>query len=384
MSNIVETLRSLLPEGGAYPLHEPYFDEEEVANVTDCVRSGWVSSVGSYVDQFERNLAAFTGVKHAIATVNGTAALHISYALAGVEPGDEVLCPSLSFVATANAIAYCGATPHFVDVDPQRLTLCPKALRMHLEANCRIENQRCINAHTDAPIRALVVMHCFGHPADLGALKELCDQFHLTLIEDAAESLGSYYKGTHTGNHGSLAALSFNGNKILTTGGGGAILTNDEALAKRAKHLTTTAKQPHPYAYLHDEVGYNYRLPNLNAALGVAQLKKLPGFLQQKRELATRYAAAFANHPDASFFAEPSDSQSNYWLNTLLLKAPDTLHDTLKVLHEQQIYARPIWNPLHTLPMFEACPRANLRHTESLAQRLINIPSSPKLTSLTE
>ncbi len=373
---LLEGLAAILPEGEVYPLHEPYFGGEEEANVLDCVRSGWVSSVGSYVDQFEQDLAAYTGAKHAIVTMNGTAALHLCYMLSGVQAGDEVLCPSLTFVATANTIRYCDATPHFVDVDEARLTVCPEKLRSYLEAVAEMQGDVCVNKQTGAPIRALVVMHTFGLPADLAALSALCDAYNIALIEDAAESLGSFYKGVHTGNHGRCSALSFNGNKILTTGGGGAILTNDVALAKRAKHLSTTAKQPHPYAYIHDKVGYNYRMPNLNAALGVAQLKQLPDFLKAKRTLAERYQALCEALEGIEFIAEPEQCQTNYWLNAIKLPDAASKAALLDALHARQIFARPIWQPMHLLDIYKDCPRAPLPNTEALAERVVNLPSS--------
>jgi perosamine synthetase len=378
---ILQALRQVLSEGKKYPLHVPHFDADELALVSDCVQTGWVSSVGSYVDQFERDLAEYTGAKYAVVTVNGTAALHMAYMLAGVVAGDEVLCPALTFVATANAIAYCGASPHFIDSDPARLSVCPEKLAAHLHEIAVIENGQTINKQTRKPIRALVVMHVFGHPADMDALQKICDQYHIALIEDAAESLGSYYHGKHSGGLGKLGVFSFNGNKIITTGGGGAIVTNNEALAKRAKHLTTTAKLPHAFDYVHDEIGYNYRMPNINAALGVAQLKKMPLFLAQKRKLAAQYRAAFADISQVQFIDEPADSRSNYWLNALLFDTQKSAESFLIASQQAGIFCRPCWRPMHQLPAYQNCPRADLSQSENIAGRLVNIPSTPGLAA---
>lgn len=378
-NTILGTLKALLPREGFVALHEPKFSDRERALVDDCITSGWVSSVGKYVDQFEADLAAYMGARHAIACVNGTAALHISYQLAGIEAGDEVFCPSLTFIATVNALSYMNATPHFVDVDAERLTLCPVALEAHIEAACELRSDALYNRTTGARISAIVVMHTFGHPADLDALAALAQKYQLALVEDAAESLGSFYHGTHTGNHGVMSAVSFNGNKIITTGGGGAIITNDAALAKRAKHLTTQAKQPHAYEFIHDAVAYNYRLPNLNAALGVAQLEALPGFLEQKRVLAHRYRDAFAGMDGVHFVSEPKGCTSNYWLNALVLPDQATRDAFLDAAKAANIQARPIWRPMHLLDMYNVCPKAALPHTEMLYGRLVNIPSSAAL-----
>ncbi|GFO53229.1 perosamine synthetase [Geomonas sp. Red276] len=366
---------------GPISLHEPRFAGNEWECVRACLDSGWVSSVGSFVDRFERALEAFTGAPHAVAVVNGTAALHLSLLLAGVEPGDEVLIPALSFVATANAVAYCGAVPHFVDSEPATLGVDPAKLALHLEKIAHPTPGGCRNRQSGRTIRALVPMHTFGHPADLQGLLDICGRFNLALVEDAAESLGSRYQGTHTGTFGLLGAVSFNGNKIITTGGGGAILTRDEALARRARHLSTTAKLPHRWAFRHDAVGFNYRLPNLNAALGVAQMEELPAFLSAKRRLAGYYREEFASLDGAHFFTEPEGCQSNYWLNALLLdpeKAP--LRDRLlDELNARGIMARPAWELLHRLPPYASAPRMELTAAEGLAERIINIPSSPAL-----
>lgn len=363
------------------PLHEPEFAGNEWAYVKECIDTGWVSSVGSYVNRIEADLAAFTGAAHAVATANGTAALHICMILAGVEPGDEVLIPTLTFIATANAVSYSGAVAHFVDSEERTLSVDADRLEAHLRDTADVVDGRCVNRRTGAVIRALVVMHAFGHPADLDALAALCARWQIVLIEDAAESLGSFYRGRHTGNVGRLAALSFNGNKVMTTGGGGAILTNDPDLARHAKHLTTTARVPHRWNFIHDEIGYNYRLPNLNAALGCAQLERVPGMIKRKRVLAARYAAAFADVPGVSFLAEPAGCRSNYWLNTIVLDADraDEHEAVLQVLNDAHYMSRPVWTLMHRLPMYADCPRADLRVAESLAGRVINLPSSPKL-----
>lgn len=383
-TEVLAAVRSVLGDPkDAIPLHEPEFNGNEWAFVKDCLDTGWVSSVGGYVDRFERDLAAYTGVSHAVVTANGTAALHICLLLAGVQPGDEVLVPTLTFVATANAVTYAGATPHFVDSEVRTLGVDASRLESHLIASARIEGGRCINRSTGAIIRALVVMHAFGHPCDLDALAALAERWSLVLIEDAAESLGSWRRGVHTGNVGKVSALSFNGNKVLTTGGGGAILTNDPDLGRRAKHLTTTARVHDRWRFVHDEVGYNYRMPNLNAALGCAQLEQLPGMLVRKRALAKRYADAFSAVRGADFIAEPDDSTSNYWLNTILLSEDESAshEDVLESLNAAGYMSRPVWTLMHRLPMYSACPRADLSVAESLSDRVVNLPSSPRLAN---
>lgn len=362
-------------------LHEPEFAGREWDYVKECLDTGWVSSVGSYVDRFERDLCTFTGAAHAVATSNGTSALHICLLLAGVKPGDEVLMPALTFIATANAAAYAGAVPHFVDSEAISLGVDAAKLDAHLHEAARVVDGVCTNRHTGAIIRALVVMHVFGHPADLDALDEVARRWHLVLIEDAAESLGSIYHGRHTGNVGSLSALSFNGNKVVTTGGGGAVLTNDPALGRRAKHLTTTARTPHRWNFLHDEVGYNYRLPNLNAALGCAQLERLPSMVARKRRLAARYDAAFAPVEGVTFLREPAGTSSNYWLNAIVLDARQKARrdDLLAALNDANYMSRPVWTLMHKLPMYRACPRGDLALAEQMEARIINLPSSAKL-----
>ena len=331
------------------PLHEPRFSGNESKYVQDCIESTFVSSAGKFVDRFEKEIADYTRAKYAVAVVNGTAALHVTLLLAGVESGDEVLVPALSFVATANAIRYCGAVPHFVDSEERTLGMDPEALRNYLQSSSEQRDGICVNRNTGCPIRALIPVHIFGHPCDLGGLIAVAKDFNLTLIEDAAESLGSTYQDQHTGTFGLLGTLSFNGNKTITTGGGGAILTDDPEVAKRAKHLTTTAKLPHRWEYLHDDVGYNYRMPNLNAALGCAQLEELPEFLASKRRLFGCYQEAFQSIPQVSLFAEPEGSRSNYWLQTLLLddSVANQRDAILGATNSAGMMTRPIWKLLH-------------------------------------
>jgi perosamine synthetase len=381
---ILAALKQVLPSDRArIGLHEPEFHGAEWSYLKDCLDTGYVSSVGHYVDRFEDRLAQLTGARHAIAVVNGTAALHASLRLIDIGANDEVLLPALTFAATANAIAYCGAIPHFVDNDERSLGVDSRKLEDYLRAIAVMDGDSCRNRVTGRPIRALIVVHTFGHPADIDPLNELCRRFHLVLVEDAAQSLGSLYKGRHAGTFGSLAALSFNGNKIVTTGGGGAILTDDEALARRAKHITTTARIPHPWRYMHDELGYNYRMPNINAALGCAQLEQLDGFVDRKRSLFSRYLQAFADISGARIFAEPDYARSNYWLNLLLLDPDQAAHreDLLELTHKNGILTRPAWVLLHRLSMYAQAPRMDLSTAESLENRLISLPSSAFLNN---
>lgn len=379
IERVFAALKDCLPsERTRIGLHEPAIGDLERRYVMDCLDSTYVSSVGKYVDEFEHRLAEYTGVKHVVAVANGTAALHVCLLLAGVERDDEVLLPALTFIATANAISYLNAVPHFVDSHLSTLGMDPVKLRDYLLDIAEVRNDECYNITTGRRIKAVVPMHTFGHPVDLDALVSVCEEFSLTLVEDAAESLGSLYKGRHTGQWGRLTALSFNGNKIVTTGGGGAILTNDEQLAHRAKHITTTAKVPHRWAYVHDETGYNYRLPNLNAALGCAQLEQLEYFLDSKRMLAMRYAETFSSISGLTFFTEPAHARSNYWLNAILLDEENAPYrdEVLDLTNDAGMMTRPAWALLHTLPMYSACPRMDLRTAENIERRLINIPSS--------
>lgn len=379
---VLNAMQSVLPPRHAFlPLHEPNFNGNEWTYVKECLDTGWVSSVGKFVDRFEEELAQYTGVKRAIAVVNGTAALHVCLLLADVRCGDEVLIPALTFIATANAISYCGAIPHFIDSEEATLGADARKLKTYLEEISEQRHDGCYNRLTGRRIKAMVPMHTFGHPVDLDPLVEVCQRFNITLVEDAAESLGSFYKGSHTGQRGLLSALSFNGNKTITTGGGGAILTNDEELGRLAKHITTTAKVPHRWEFNHDMVGYNYRMPNINAAIGCAQLEQLPGFLAAKRELAERYRQAFSGTPGIRFFKEPANSRSNYWLNTLLVdeEYAEQRDALLEATNDAGIMTRPAWTLMHKLPMFTDCPKMDLSVAESLEQRLLNIPSSVML-----
>lgn len=381
-SDILNAIIGVLPESGScIPLHEPQFGGNEWRYLKECLDTGWVSSAGGYVDRLESDLAAFTGSKHAIAVVNGTAALHICLLLAGVEPEDEVIIPSLTFIATANAVRYCNAVPHLAESSWLTLGLDVEKLAAYLDTITELRDGICHNRRTGRRIKAVVPMHTFGHPVDLDPLVSICNHYKLELIEDAAESLGSYYKGRHTGTVGRLSALSFNGNKIVTAGGGGAILTNDDELAAAARHLTTTAKLPHRWEYCHDRIGYNYRMPNINAALGCAQLEQLPEMLRHKRALAACYMSAFEAIAGLQFFSEQPFARSNYWLNTLILDEENASmrDELLTVTNDAGIMTRPVWRLMNKLPMFTGCPSMELSVAESLEKRLINIPSSARL-----
>lgn len=374
---VVDAIRSVVGSGPAV-LHEPRFAGNEWAYVKECIDSTFVSSVGKYVDRFEAELAAYTGAARAVAVVNGTAALHIALKLAGVEAGDEVLLPSLSFIATTNAVTYCGAIPHLVDSEERTLGVDPRALREYLERITDVRGGVRVNRSTGRVIRALVPMHTFGHPVDIEGVLAVAHDFRVALIEDAAESLGSAVGDRHTGTFGLLGTLSFNGNKTITTGGGGAIITNDEELGRHAKHITTQAKVPHRWAFVHDEIGYNYRLPNINAALGCAQLEQLPAFLDSKRGLYERYAAAFRDVPHVRLMKEPAGTRSNYWLQALLLdeSVADQRDAILAATNDAGLMTRPAWTLMHRLAPFANCPRMELPVAESLERRLINVPSS--------
>jgi perosamine synthetase len=379
IDGIINAIKSVIPDReGPVSLHEPCLGGNEWVYLKDCLDSTYVSYVGQYVDKFEAMLADFTGVKKAVAVVNGTAALHIALKLAGVKAGDEVFVPALTFVATANAVTYCSAIPHFVDSEEKTLGLDPYKLKDYLKDIAQVNSDICINKFSGRRIKAVIPVHTFGHPVDLDPLAEVCKEYNIEMVEDAAESIGSYYKGTHTGNWGKLSILSFNGNKTITTGGGGAIITNDERLGKLAKHLTSTAKIPHRWEYRHDYIGYNYRLPNINAALGCAQMEQLPGFLTRKRDLAEKYRKALQGIDGIRFFSEPEFAKSNYWLNVLLLSERFSKHrdDLLEETNNLGIMTRPAWTPMHKLTMFKDSPKMDLSVAESLEQRLINIPSS--------
>jgi perosamine synthetase len=364
------------------PLHEPEFSGHEWKYVKDCIDTGWVSTAGSYVDQFETALTEFTGAKFAIATSSGTAALHLALILAGVKSGDEVIVPALSFVATANAVHYCNAIPHFIDIAEDTLGLDLIRLEEYLDKISEMTPDGARNKTSGRRIAAIVPMHTFGHPVDLDKLITICQKFELPLVEDAAESLGSTYKGKHCGTFGQVSALSFNGNKVVTTGGGGAVLTNDEEIAKRAKHLSTTAKLPHKWEYIHDQVGYNYRMPNINAALGCAQLEQLPNWITKKRALAQSYAEVFENISEVKFVSEPPETRSNYWLNSIVLEdlGIERRDSVLQILNDNNYMSRPTWALLSSLVPFSNTPRMrNLEKAIKIERSLINLPSSPAL-----
>ena len=374
MEKIIEYIKKIYNYNSFIALHEPKFVGNEKKYINDCIDSTFVSSVGAYVDRFEKEISKYTGAKYAVATVNGTSALHISLILAGVKNDDEVITQSLSFVATVNAISYIGAKPIFLDVNRKNLGLSPKSLKKFLENNTFIKNGKCINKKTKKVIKACVPMHTFGHPCKIDKIKKICNEYNIELVEDAAESLGSFYKGKHTGTFGKLGAISFNGNKIITSGGGGVILTNDKELAKKAKHITTTAKIPHLYEYIHDEIAFNYRMPNLNAALLVAQLEKLDEFIKDKRNTAKKYKKFFKDI-SIEFVSENKNSISNYWLNAIILENKKQRDKFLKISNENGVMTRPIWNLLSELDIYKDCECDDLENSKWLEQRVVNIPS---------
>lgn len=381
ISAAVSRLASVLPANALpAPLHEPEFLGREKKMLADCLDSGWVSYAGPQVRQFEEALARICSRRHCIATVSGTAALHAAFMVTGVGHNDEVIIPTLTFAATANAVAYCGAIPYLFDSAANTLGLDPDALAHTLEDIAVKDGNQLRNRNTGRRIAAIVPVHILGHPTEDERLTEIATSYGLPLIVDATESLGSLRSGRPAGAFGDLSVLSFNGNKIVTTGGGGAILTDDEALANRLRHITTTAKQPHRWAFLHDEIGFNYRIPNINAALGLAQLERLDDFVARKRRLASAYQAACQTLVDLSFVTEPSGTQSNYWLNAVLLRRADQRNSMLEVLHTAGLMARPLWELMHRLPMFAHSPRApSLATAEDLQACIICLPSSPKL-----
>lgn len=377
---IIDFIKSLYPNQNPVQLHTPVFWGNEKKYLIDCIDSTFVSSVGEYVDRIEKDIAEYTGAKHAVATVNGTAALHIALLMAGVKPDDEVITQPLTFIATANAISYCNAKPIFLDVDKDTLGLSPRALENFLKNNTHwvSRTSKLLNTSTSKPISACVPMHTFGHPCRIDEIVEICDKYNIPVVEDSAESIGSYYKNKHTGTFGKLGVLSFNGNKIITSGGGGMIITDDEKLAKKAKHITTTAKIPHKWEYRHDMIGYNYRMPNINAALAVAQLEQIDKFLENKRELAEEYKNFFEKS-DIDFVKEPKHSRSNYWLNAVILKDRKERDEFLKYTNENGIMTRPIWTLMNKLEMFKDCETADLTNSEWLEDRVVNIPSSVRI-----
>jgi len=374
--NIVDFIQKLYNTKEFLPLHEPRFIGNEKKYLNECIDSTFVSSVGKYVTKFEEMVADFVGSKYAIATSNGTSSLHIGLKLVGVDENTEVITQPLTFIATANAISYCNAKPIFVDVDRDTLGLSAIKLKTFLEENTFVNNlQECINKKTEKVIKACVPMHTFGHPCRIDEIVEICNAYHIAVVEDSAESLGSYYKKQHTGTFGKVGIFSFNGNKIITTGGGGMIVTDDEFLAKKAKHITTTAKVPHPYEYIHDEIGYNYRLTNLNSALGVAQTEELNYFIAKQRELASSYIKFFKDS-EINFIQEPKDSKSNYWLNGVILKDREQRDKFLKYTNDNNIMTRPIWRLMNKLEMFRDAQCGDLSNAEWLEDRVVNISSS--------
>jgi len=374
--NITDFIRNIYGTDDFIPLHEPKFFGNEKKYVNETIDSTFVSSVGKYVTQFEEMVSKYVGAKYAVATSNGTSALHIALKLVGVDENTEVLTQPLTFIATANAISYCGAKAVFIDVDRETLGLSPKKLEKFLQENSfQDEDNNCINKVTKKIIKACVPMHTFGHPCEIDKIVDICNRYNIEVVEDAAESLGSYYKDKHTGTFGKVGVFSFNGNKIITTGGGGMIVTDDEVLAKRAKHITTTAKVPHPYEYIHDEIGYNYRLTNLAAALGVAQMENLDVFVKKQRELAKTYEEFFKNS-DIGFIIEPKDAKSNYWLNAVLLKDREERDEFLKYTNDNGIMTRPIWRLMNKLDMYKDCQCGDLSNAQWLEDRVVNISST--------
>lgn len=357
------------------PLHAPRFFGHEKQYTADCIDSTFVSSVGKFVDEFEKKCAAYCGVKHAVAVVNGTAGLHMALLLQGIGAGDGVITQPLSFVATANAIAYTGAQPVFVDVDRDTLSLSPERLEAFLKAEAVVQGGKLRHKASGLRLRSCIVMHTFGHPGRILELKVLCERWGLALIEDAAEAMGSFLDGRHVGAFASIGVLSFNGNKIMTTGGGGMLLFDDEVLARKAKHWTTTAKVAHLWEYAHDVVGYNYRMPNLNAALGLAQLEQLDMFLARKRAVAQAYKHFFSGE-DVPFVCEPAGASSNYWLNAIVLNDRGERDDFLKATNDAKVMTRPLWNLLDSLAPYRACVKGNLENARWLEDRVVNIPSS--------
>lgn len=361
------------------PLAVPVFVGNEKKYLEECIDTTFVSSVGQFVDRFEKDIAAYTGCKRAVVCVSGTNALHMSLMLAGVGRDDEVLTQALTFIATCNALSYIGAHPVFIDVDKTTMGLSPDALKEWLVKNSEIRNGQCYNKNTGRRVKACVPMHTFGHPVRIEEIAQICEEYHIELVEDAAESIGSLYKGKHTGTFGKVGTISFNGNKTITTGGGGMMLFNDEELGAFAKHLTTQAKIPHRWEFRHDHIGYNYRMPNINAALGCAQLENLDKFVESKRQVAAEYAEFFKNIDDIDFFTEPENCYSNYWLNVVILKDKEAQLAFLQQTNDNGVMTRPIWELMNRLPMFEDCEHDGLKNTIWFADRVVNIPSSVRL-----
>ncbi len=381
-SKTIDFIKSLYGNQEFTPLSVPVFVGNEKKYLEECNDTTFVSSVGKFVDRFENDMAKYAGCSRAVVCVSGTNALHMSMMLVGVERDDEVLTQALTFIATCNAISYIGAHPVFIDVDKSTMGLSPNAMKEWLVKNSEIRNGQCYNKNTGRRVKACVPMHTFGHPVRIEEISNLCEEYHIELVEDAAESIGSLYKGKHTGTFGKVGAISFNGNKTITTGGGGMMLFNDEELAAHAKHLTTQAKVPHRWEFRHDHIGYNYRMPNINAALGCAQLENLDKFIESKRQLALEYAEYFKNVEDIQFFTEPEDTFSNYWLQTVILKDKDAQQKFLQQTNDNGVMTRPIWELMNRLPMFEHCENDGLKNTIWFADRVVNIPSSVRVEDL--
>lgn len=374
--DVVSFIHELYGTEDFIPLHVPTFRGNEKKYLKECIDTTIVSSVGKFVDRFEELMTDYTGTAKAVVCVNGTNALHMALILAGVQREDEVITQALTFIATCNAISYIGAHPVFIDVDLDTIGLSPVAMENWLQENTEIRETICYNKKTGRRIKACMPMHTFGHPVHLDELLEICNRYHILVIEDAAESLGSFYKGKHTGTFGKIGIVSFNGNKTVTAGGGGMMLFQDEKLGKYAKHLTTQAKVPHRWEFVHDHIGYNYRMPNINAALGCAQMEQLDDFLTNKRETAEKYRSFFSHYPDIEFFTEPKNCQSNYWLNAVILKDKEAQLDFLQYTNDNGVMTRPIWELMSRLPMFKDCETDGLENTEWFADRVVNLPSS--------
>lgn len=375
-SKVIDFIRQIYGAESFVPLSVPKFIGNEKKYLEECIDSTFVSSVGKFVDRFEEDMARYTGSKKAVVCVSGTNALHMSLMLVGVERGDEVLTQALTFVATCNALSYIGAHPVFIDVDRSTMGLSPDAMKEWLIKNAEIHDGECWNKNSGRRVKACIPMHTFGHPVRIEELALLCEEYHIELVEDAAESIGSTYKGKHTGTFGKVGAISFNGNKTITTGGGGMMLFNDEELAKEAKHITTQAKVSHRWEFRHDHIGYNYRMPNINAALGCAQLENLDKYIESKRKVAAEYENFFRNVVDIEFFVDSEDTFSNYWLNAIILKDKDAQLAFLQQTNDNSVMTRPIWELMNRLPMFENCENDGLKNTIWLADRVVNIPSS--------
>lgn len=378
-ARITEFIKALYPNQSPIPLHEPRFIGNEKKYLNQCIESTYVSYLGEFVGRFENMIQEFTGAKYAIASANGTLALHAALLLAGVKPGDEALTQALTFVATANSIMHCGAKPIFIDSEKKTFGMSPENLEEFLARETIIKDDGfCYNKDTGRKISTCIPMHVFGHPVRIDEILNICNKYNITVIEDAAESLGSFYKNKHTGTFGKIGILSFNGNKTITTGGGGMIITDNENIAKQAKHLTSTAKVPHEWEFIHDEVGYNYRMPNVNAAIGCAQMESLPKYLDNKRETAALYKEFF-DGLGVQFLVEAVESRSNYWLNAIILADREQREEFLDYSHKNGIMIRPIWRLMNKLQMYKDCQHTNLETAQWLEDRVVNIPSSVRV-----